>query len=299
MATRNNFSLIALLTIRLRHLFIIPFAILLTFNGWTQSRQGFIPVNDGQLYYEKNGSGPPVIFLHGICLDHRMWQQQVDYFSKYYTCINIDLRGFGKSSLPGPTAYSFHEDIKVLLDSLHTVEPVVLIALSMGGKAAVNFSLAYPKQTKALVLADAAIDGYHFKDFNLELVSIMAQQKGVDSAKQFFLNYAIFASAKNDTSVFNRLRKMILSYSGWQWLHKNPIVGLTPPAIEQLEQIKAPVLIITGEKDIWDFQQIADILHNNIKQSVKKQILDAGHMCNMEKPDVFNRLVSDFLINGE
>jgi len=92
---------------------------------------------------------------------------------------------------------------------------------------------------------------------------------------------------------------MILSYSGWQWVHKNPMVGLTPPAIEQLEQIKAPVLIITGEKDIWDFQQIADILHNNIKQSVKKQILDAGHMCNMEKPDVFNRLVSDFLINGE
>ena len=288
-----------MLTTRVRHLFIIPFSILLTFNGWTQSRQGFIPVNDGQLYYEKNGSGPPVIFLHGICLDHRMWQQQVDYFSKYYTCINIDLRGFGKSSLPTQTPYSFHEDIKVVLDSLHTVEPVVLIALSMGGKAAVNFSLAYPKQTKALVLADAAIDGYHFKDFNLELVSIMAQQKGVDSAKQFFLNYAIFASAKNDTSVFKRLRKMILSYSGWQWLHKNPIVGLTPPAIEQLEQIKAPVLIITGEKDIWDFQQIADILHNNIKQSVKKQILDAGHMCNMEKPDVFNRLVSDFLINGE
>src|SRR5678815_3075215 len=148
----------AMLTTRVRHLFIIPFSILLTFNGWTQSRQGFIPVNDGQLYYEKIGSGPPVVFLHGICLDHRMWQQQIDYFSKSYTCINVDLRGFGKSSFPGQTPYSFHEDIKVLLDSLHTAEPVVLIALSMGGKAAVNFSLAYPKQTKALVLADAAID---------------------------------------------------------------------------------------------------------------------------------------------
>ena len=165
----------------------------------------------------------------------------------------------------------------------------------MGGKAAVNFSLAYSTQTKALVLADAAIDGYHFKDFNLELVSNMAQQKGVDSAKQFFLNYSIFASAKNDTSVFNRLRKMILSYSGWQWVHKNTIAGLTPPAIEQLEQIKAPVLIITGEKDIPDFQQIADILHKSIKHSLKKQIKGAGHMSNMEQPDAFNKIVSDFL----
>ena len=92
---------------------------------------------------------------------------------------------------------------------------------------------------------------------------------------------------------------MIFSYSGWQWMHKNPIQGLNPPAIAQLTLIKIPVLIITGEKDIWDFQQIADILHNNIEQSVKKQIGDAGHMCNMEKPDEFNRLVFDFLTNGK
>jgi len=283
----------------MRYLLVISLSILLTFNGLTQSRRGFIPVNEGRLYYEKTGSGPPVIFLHGICLDHRMWQQQVDYFSKSYTCINIDLRGFGKSSLPGQTGYSFHEDIKVILDSLHTAEPVVLIALSMGGKAAINFSLAYPKQTKALVLADVAVDGYHFRDFRLDVVSAVAREKGVDSANQFFLNHALFTSAKNDTAVFNRLRTMISSYSGWQWVHKNPILGLNPPSIEQLNKIKVPVLIITGEKDIWDFQQIADILHNNIQQSVKKQIGDAGHMCNMEKPDVFNRLVFDFLTNSK
>jgi pimeloyl-ACP methyl ester carboxylesterase len=92
---------------------------------------------------------------------------------------------------------------------------------------------------------------------------------------------------------------MILSYSGWQWVNKNPMQGLTPPAIDQLEKIKVPVLIITGEKDMRDFQQIADILHKNIKQSLKKQIPEAGHMSNMEKPVLFNSLVSDFLISGK
>ena len=283
----------------MRYLIVIPFSIVLCLSGWAQSQQGFIRVNDGQLYYEKNGSGPPVIFLHGICLDHRMWEQQIDYFSKSYTCINIDLRGFGKSSVPTQTRYSFHEDIKIILDSLHVAEPVVLIALSMGGKAAVNFSLAYPKQTKALVLADVAVDGYRFRDFKLDLVSNMAREKGVDSANQFFLDYPVFASAKKDTAVFNRLRTMVLSYSGWQWVHQNPIIGLTPPAIDQLKKITAPVLIITGEKDLWDFQQIADILHNNIHQSVKKQIKEAGHMCNMEKPEEFNHLVYDFLVKSK
>ena len=282
----------------MRVLLIISSLIFATISGWTQ-QQGFIPIKDGKLYYEKNGSGSTLIFLHGLCLDHRMWQQQVAYFSKSYTCINVDLRGFGKSSLPTDTPYSFHEDIKALLDSLHVNKPVVLIALSMGGKAAINFSLAYPQRTEALILADAAVDGYGFRDFKLERIAKVAQQKGVDSANQTFLEEPIFASAKRNSEVFARVREMVLSYSGWQWVHKNPIQTLTPPAIEQLGQIKLPVLILTGEEDSWDFQQIADILHKQIKQSLKKEIAGAGHMCNMEKPDVFNRLVSDFLNCGK
>src|SRR5689334_8061235 len=127
--------------------------------GHTQKSHGFIPIKDGKLYYEKSGKGSPIVFLHGICLDHRMWQQQIDHFSKSYTCINVDLRGFGMSSIPNDESYSFHEDIKTLLDSLQIAQPVVLIALSMGGKAAINFCLAYPDRTKSLILADVAIDG--------------------------------------------------------------------------------------------------------------------------------------------
>lgn len=283
----------------MRHLLIISFLVVSTISGCTQQQQGFVLINNGRLYYEKNGSGPPLVFLHGVCLDRRMWQQQIVYFSKSYTCINVDLRGFGKSSLPTDMPYSFHEDIKALLDSLQVNKPVVLIALSMGGKAAVNFSLAYPQRTRALILADAAIDGYSFRDFKLERIAKTAQQKGVDTANQLFLDDPIFASARGDSAVFDRIRQMVLSYSGWQWIHKNPIQGLTPPAIEQLGQIKLPVLVLTGEKDIWDFQQIADILHREIKQSLKKEIAGAGHICNMEKSDVFNRLVSDFLTSSK
>jgi 3-oxoadipate enol-lactonase len=283
----------------MRYLLLVSCILAAVVKGLTQQQQGFIPVNDGQLYYEKTGTGPPLVFLHGVCLDHRMWQQHVDYFSRSYTCINLDLRGFGNSSLPGSSPYSFHQDIKTLLDSLQIKNQVVLIALSMGGKAAINFSLSYPERTKALILADAAVDGYNFRDFRLEHIAKLAQQKGIDTANRFFLNQSIFASAKKDSAVFARLTQMVLSYSGWQWVHSNPVQELTPPAIEQLKQIKLQVLMITGEKDIWDFQQIADILHKNIKRSLKKEIADAGHMCNMEKPQVFNRLVSHFLITGK
>jgi 3-oxoadipate enol-lactonase len=280
----------------MRCLLIVSCILVATVSGWAQRERGFVRISDGQLYYEITGSGPPLVFLHGMCLDHRMWQQQVDHFSRSYTCINVDLRGFGKSSIPGKTTYSFHEDLRTLLDSLQIKKPVVLVALSMGGRAALNFSLAYPQRTKALILADAAIDGYRFVDFRLERIAEVAQQKGIDTANQLFLDEPIFASAKRDTAVFARLRQMVLSYSGWQWVHKNTIQVLTPPAIEQLKKIRVPVLIITGEKNIRDFQLIADMLHTEIKGSLKKEIADAGHMSNMEQAEVFNRMVSDFLI---
>jgi pimeloyl-ACP methyl ester carboxylesterase len=261
---------------------------------YSQTVRGFVPINEGTLYYERTGNGPPLVFLHGVCLDHRMWQPQMDFFAKNYTCINIDLRGFGLSSVP-TQAYSFHDDINLLLDSLHIHKPVTIIALSMGGKAAVNFALAYPEKTKALVLADVAVDGYSFRDFLLGKVVAVAQQEGIDSANRYFLDFPAFATAKTDTAVFNQLKEMLLSYSGWQWVHKNPIQGLTPPAIQQLGNIKIPVLIITGENDIWDFQQIAGLLHEGIPQSEKKEIPGAGHLCNLEKPAQFNKLVAEFL----
>lgn len=263
-----------------------------------QIHQGFINIQEGKLFYQIDGKGPPLVFLHGICLDHRMWENQIQFFSHSYTCINIDLRGFGKSSVPA-SPYSFHEDINTVLDSLHINSPVTLIALSMGGKAAINFALTYPSRTRALVLADVAVDGYNFKDFNLAPIAGLAKEKGVDSANRLFLNNVVFANARKNKIVFDRLKEIILSYSGWQWLHPNPVKTLSPVAIQQLDRITAPVLVLTGEKDIIDFQAIAEILHQNIKQSVKKEIAGAGHMCNMEKPEVFNHLVYQFLLQQQ
>lgn len=259
-----------------------------------QIQEGFVNIEHGRLFYQEEGTGPPLLFLHGICLDHRMWDDQVRFFSNRFTCITVDLRGFGKSSLPaGP--YSFHEDLDVLLDSLHIKDPVTIIALSMGGKAAINFAIAYPQKVNALILADVAVDGCSFKKFDLKPVNELAKLKGIDSANQLFLNNAVFAYSKKNDSVFNRLKEMILSYSGWQWLNKNPMQYLNPVAVQQLDKIQSAVLIITGEKDIQDFQDIATLLHNSIRGSILKTIKHAGHMCNMDNPRLFNDLALDFI----
>lgn len=53
--------------------------------------------NNGTLYYETQGSGEPILFVHGFSLDHWMWQPQIEHFKENYQTICYDMRGFGCS----------------------------------------------------------------------------------------------------------------------------------------------------------------------------------------------------------
>jgi 3-oxoadipate enol-lactonase len=255
----------------------------------------YCPVPGGRLYYTKTGSGPTLLFIHGFCLDNRMWEKQIIYFSEWYTCISVDLRGFGKSSLPAENSYSNHEDLYSLLEFLQIREPVTLIGLSMGARAATNFALIYPHLTKALVLVDGAIDGFKFTDFDLGYIYKAGKEQGTAIANRLWLDHPLFESAGRNAVVQQKLSDMVTSYSGWHWTNKNPATTVIPPAIEQLQKLTMPVLILIGQFDIPDFKAIADFAHDQIKQSVKIEIPGAGHMSNMESPEIVNEAIRQFL----
>jgi 3-oxoadipate enol-lactonase len=91
-------------------------------------------IDNIRFFYEEAGSGPPVVFLHGFTLDHRMWQPQIEYFKERFRVICPDARGHGKSDAP-LTGYSrAHrvEDLAGLVDRLG-FERFHLVGLSMGG----------------------------------------------------------------------------------------------------------------------------------------------------------------------
>jgi 3-oxoadipate enol-lactonase len=260
-----------------------------------QNEENYCPVLDGKLFFVKKGNGPPVVFLHGFCLDHRMWESQMIYFSEHYTCIAVDLRGFGKSSVPANQSYSHHEDLNTLLTFLGIEEPVILIGLSMGARVVANFALTHPKKTRAVIFVDGAIDGYAFKDFDLSYIYEAGKELGTGPANKLWLEHTIFESARKNPFVFKKLTEQLVSYSGWHWVNKNPVKTLVPSAIEQLQKIFAPALIITGQLDIPDFKELARTMNNQIKDSRFFEISGAGHMANMEKPEIVNDLVNQFL----
>src|SRR5205814_10650717 len=103
------------------------------------------------LYYERVGSVPPLIFLHGLGGNHLSWWQQVPYFMRWYECITVDQRSFGMSPDPDALFNRAHaSDLARLLDHLK-IEKAALIGQSMGGWTIVGCALEHPERIAAMV----------------------------------------------------------------------------------------------------------------------------------------------------
>ena len=259
---------------------------------------GYADVNDTTIYYEIAGEGDPIVLVHGFTLDTRMWDDQFTEFSKRYKVIRYDARGFGRSSMPEEgKPYSHAKDLKELLDHLN-IRKASVIGLSMGGSIAINFTLEYPDYVSSLITVDSVLDGFRwssdFFEWFTSLFSI-ARQLGVESAKEAFMNGALFEPAMRNPLVAVRLRELIGSYSGWRFMNDDPHESLDPSPNIRLHEIDCPTLVVVGEYDIATFQGVADRINNEVSNSSKVVIPRVGHMSNMEDPESFNREVFSFL----
>ena len=111
----------------------------------------------GDLYYEVSGSGPALLFAHGLGGNHLSWWQQVAHFAPRYTCVSFAHRGFAPSSAidGGPDPADYAGDLAALIDHLGFAE-VRLVGQSMGGWTMLEYAIAHPAKVKALVLSSTS-----------------------------------------------------------------------------------------------------------------------------------------------
>lgn len=260
-------------------------------------QQGFAELNGTRLYYEVAGTGAPVALIHGFSLDTRMWDDQFGPFAEQYRVIRYDARGFGRSASVGDAPYTHAADLAALLDHL-AIPRAAIIGLSMGGGIAVNFALAYPTMTSALIPVDATIGGHAWSEgWNARWQSLVQTARTISThaANERWLAHPLFAPANERSAVAARLRRMVGGYSGWHWANRDPQRGLDPPATERLREITAPTFVLLGERDLPDFHTIAETLAQRIPGARKVVLPGVGHMANMEAPERFNREVLGFL----
>lgn len=256
--------------------------------------QGSAPVEgEGRLFYEVRGSGEPVMLIHGGNLDHRMWDDQFDLLAGQFRVVRYDVRGFGRSS-PADVEHAAHEDLLALLDHLE-IERAHIVGLSLGGRIGVDFALAHPDRVVDLVLAGPGLSGWQFSPAPWHEALRTAIQAGdAEAATEAWLTSDYMAPAMEDPRLAERLRAISLE-NRELWSREFRELRLTPPAVERLEELRAPVLLILGSRDVPDIHNIVALIGQKVPGARKLVIEGAGHMVNMERPEEFNRAVLEFL----
>ncbi|WP_268893714.1 alpha/beta fold hydrolase [Paenibacillus puerhi] len=115
-------------------------------------------LNGTSLYYEIQGTGIPILFIHGHGFTHHMFKPQLDYFSAKYKVILCDLRGNGKSGKllqpPDEIIETQCLDLIMLMNDLN-IREAVFVGISYGGLIAQHMAKQYPERVRALVIADS------------------------------------------------------------------------------------------------------------------------------------------------
>ena len=259
---------------------------------------GFAEVNGARLYYEAVGAGHPLVLLHAGIADGRMWDDQVAAFAERYRVVRYDARGFGRSGAASGS-FSPRADLAALLAALG-IERAHLVGLSMGGALAIDVAQEYPELVSALVLAAARPGGLApskaLRDGWAAVENAFAAGDvagAVELELRMWVDGPGRTPAQVDPAVRERVREMDAA------LLALPDEGepepLDPPAVERLDEIAVPTLVIVGDADQPDVLAGTDVLVEGIPGARKAVIPNTAHVPNMERPAEFNRLVLDFL----
>lgn len=263
----------------------------------TTSVSGLAEVNGTRLFYEVAGKGRVLVLVHGGLVDSRLWGDQFEEFAKHYRVIRYDLRGFGRSAFP-TEPFSHIDDLYALLKFLK-VERCSLIGLSLGSMIASDFALEHPEMVERLVLTSPGLRSSNApRNEKARAVYKLAESEGRDKAIDAWMQNDFFATGKlNNPTYEERMRAMLRdNYKIW---------GPTPMTIiwnwpkqmtaDRLGEIRAPTLIVIGDKDAPSISVNASVYESKIPGARKVVITGVSHHLVMEKPKEYNRLVLDFL----
>lgn len=256
-------------------------------------------LRDYEMEYEDKGNGIPLIFIHGYPLNKTMWEAQLQALSTVARVITPDLRGHGGSEpVQGTyTMRSMAKDIKELIENLNIEQPVVLCGLSMGGYICFEFMRNYSNMVKGMILAAtrATADSIEVKVNREEAVAIALEKGPLAIANMMLPKMLATATYAQKPVLVERVRNIMVNTS------TQAIVGDLRGMLNRedstplLKEIDIPVLILHGAEDQIIPKSEVDLMENGIK-NVKLQIIPAaGHLLNIEQPDLFNKAVRNFI----
>ena len=261
-------------------------------------------INEVTIYYEIHGKGFPLILAHGLGGNAGEWRYQVPDLSQGYRLILWDQRGHGQSeSPPEQELYGRDlsaQDLLLLMDHLN-IPRAYVGGTSLGGGVAAAFTVAHPERVAALLAFDSAGAGgipipqesRAMRERTIELAETQGMAAMADYILKANPNLAVRGGRGQTGPEADALRERFLKGDpvGYANTVRSMLVEV-PIAEDKLAQIEAPTLVLGGGDDP---SPSLSTTHARIPGSKMVTIPDAGHLSNMDQPEVFNREVLNFL----
>lgn len=257
---------------------------------------------DCSIHFEVTGSGPFIVFAHGLGGNHLSWWQQVGHFAPRFSCVTFAHRGFAPSSpLPGgPDPSRYAADLAALIEHLQ-IEEVRIVAQSMGGWAAVEYAIAHPGRVRALVLAATTGTLDHRKMAQPERARLESWQAQSANTRLRWREQGIHPAAGARMAaeqpamhlLYRHIDDMNRALDKEALRGRMMAIRVREPA--DLAQARCPVLFIANDEDVQIPPFAADAMSRVIPGARAVHIPDAGHSAYFERPQTFNRIVDEFL----
>ncbi len=256
-------------------------------------------LNGIKLNYDDNGSGNPIVLVHGHPFDRSMWRPQIDDLVKSDKRVVVpDLRGYGETEVrPGVTTLSvFADDIIALVDLLG-IDRIVVVGLSMGGQIVMDIAARFTDRITAIVLA-ATFPDAETSDGRQSRMETADQliREGMSGYADSNISKLLGPTTMTDRpDVVDHVRKMMLGAPPAGAAAALRGRALRREYVSTLEALEVPVLIVVGCDDGFTSVADAERMHHSIANSELVVIDDTGHLPNLERPDIFNAALTAFL----
>ncbi len=256
------------------------------------------PVQDGvahlpggaHLYYwDTGGAGPAVIFSHPATGSARVWPYQQPVFAAAgYRTIGYSRRSHWRSAPIEPGhGGSASVDLRELADFLG-VQKFHAVASAAGGAIVVDFAHSWPERLLSLTLS-SSVGGVRDADYLALSESLRPQ--GFDAMPADFREIGASYRAVCKPGVAQWLALEHDALTG-ERLGQTPVNAIS---WKSLEAMRTPTLLMTGDADLWLPPAVLRLFAERLPDNEVAIVPEVGHAIYWEAPEVFNRLVLDFI----
>ena len=256
-----------------------------------------VEVDGLRVGYERAGQGPPMVLLHGYVGDGATtWRGQLDALGDQFTVVAWDAPGAGGSSDP-PESFGlagYADCLAGFIGRLGLERPHV-VGLSFGGALALELYRRHPEVPATLVLA-SAYAGWggslpaDVADQRLRQAMALSELSGEEFVGTLLPTMFSEGTAPEAVAAFGASMRSFHP-AGFRAMARASAGNVR----EVLGRIEVPTLLVYGDQDVRAPLAVAEDLHAAIPGSRLVVLPGVGHVCNIEAPDEFNRVVRDFL----